>query len=69
MGYTKGCIGLGNITDGPRLMGSDPLREVEVSKKQMSGTTKREIVLVHLTHSVFRSLAGRRLVEFLEYKT
>ena len=47
------CIGLGNIVEGQRQMGLDPSREAEVSKKRMSGTTKREIAPVYSTRSAF----------------
>jgi len=49
----KGCTRPGNIAEGPHLMGLDPLREVEVSKKWMLGTTIHGTVLVHLIHSTF----------------
>jgi len=48
-----GYIGPGNIAVDPRLVGLDLLREVEVSKKQMSDTTIHEIVPVFSTHSAF----------------
>jgi hypothetical protein len=46
-------IGLENIADDPCLMGSVPLREVEVSKKRMLGTAIYEIVPVRSTRSAF----------------
>jgi hypothetical protein len=47
-----GCISRENISEGRRLMRLDPLREVEVNKTRMSGTTIYGIVPVLLIRSV-----------------
>ena len=51
---------LGNIVEGPHLIGLGPSHEGEVNKKQMLGTTKLETVLVHSTRSVTTTLLAYR---------
>ena len=58
-----------NTSEGLCLMGLDPSREVEVSKKPMLGTTKSEIVLVHSSRLVFVSPAGQQAHRVLQYRT
>src|SRR5579863_1831718 len=60
MGYMRGCICRGSIWEVPRLMGLDPSREGEESRRQMSDTTKCEIVRVRSTRGAYGSPVDRQ---------
>src|SRR5487761_1640719 len=60
MGYMRRCIGRGKIWEDPGLMGLDPWRGGEESRRQMSDTTKCEIVRVRSTRGASGSLADQQ---------